>query len=251
MLNQSLQSFVVLGLVFSGASSQAADKAAGSQIETKEFPAAGLKKVEATNRSGAIRISASDAPQASVKVTKTLWAPTCVLEIKRVGDRLLVRVQQSGFVNSDDCRADLEIQTPKNVDLEIAEGSGPVDLKGIEGALSFKIGSGNLTGDGHFTKLAGQSGSGDVNLTGVAGGGKLDSGSGDFQLKFAKASLKGALEINVASGNAELLFPKGSKVQTQLTAVSGKVTNELGEAKNADFKVAMKAASGNLTIKSY
>lgn len=247
VLKRTLWNFSVLGMAFSAATAQAADK----KLESKEFPAAELRKVDAANRSGALRIAASDAPQASVKVTKTLWAPTCVLETKRVGDRLIVRVQQSGFVDSDDCRADIEILTPKSVDLEIAEGSGPVDIKGIEGALSFKIGSGNLNGEGRFSKLAGQSGSGHVNLTGVAGGGKLDSGSGNFQLKFASVPLKGELEINIASGDAELLFPIGSKVQSHLTAVSGKVINELGETKNAEFNVAMKAASGNLTIKSY
>ncbi len=226
-------------------------KAAGSVVETKEFPTAGLSNLEATNRSGAIRITADRGAKAKVRVSKTVWAPTCVLTLERVDDRLVVRVEQSGFVDSDDCRADVDIRVPKSVNLTIAEGSGTVDIKGIEGKLDFKIGSGNLKADGQFAIVSGESGSGDVTVKGLVGGGKLDSGSGNFEVRFAKTALKGELEINVASGNAKLFFPKGTKVQSHLTVASGKVVNELGDSENADFKVAMKAASGNLTIKSY
>jgi len=226
-------------------------KAAAPTIETREFPASGLSNVEATNRSGAIRISSDRGPKVKVRVSKTLWAPTCVLTVERVEDRLLVRVEQSGFVDSDDCRADVDIRVPKSVDLTIAEGSGTVDIKGIEGKLDFKIGSGRFRADGVFATVTGASGSGNVTVNGLAGGGKLDSGSGSFELKFAKSELKGELEINVASGNANLFFPKGARVQSKLTAVSGKVVNELGESANAEFTVAMRTASGNLTIRSY
>jgi hypothetical protein len=226
-------------------------KAAAPAIENNEFPAAGLSNVEATNRSGAIRISAERGPKVKVRVSKTVWAPTCVLTVERVDERLVVRVEQSGFVDSDDCRADVDIRVPKTVNLTIAEGSGPVDIKGVEGNLDFKIGSGNLKAEGRFAIVTGESGSGNVTVKGLAGGGKLDSGSGNLELKFAQAALKGAIEINVASGNANLFFPKGTKVQSKLTAASGKLTNELGESTNAEFTVAMRAASGNLTIKSY
>jgi len=241
----------LIGLLLAGGSLVGVSNAAAPVVETKDFPAEGLKVVDAHNRSGLIRVTAHGGPKAIVKVTKNEWAKTCVLELKRVDDRLVVRVQQSGFVDSDDCRADVEIQAPKNVNLDLREGSGLVDIKGIEGALKYRLGSGNVKADGRFASVDGESGSGNVTVLGLVGGGVLNSGSGTIDLKFAKSALKGALEINSASGNAHLLFPKGAKVSSELTAASGKLVNELGQHPAADFKVAMKAASGNLTVKSY
>lgn len=242
----------IVGFLLAGGSLVGVSNAASPKIETKDFPVEGLKVVDVHNRSGFIHITAHSGPKAIVKITKNEWAKTCVLELKRVGDRLVVRVEQSGFVDSDDCRADVEIKAPKNVDLDLREGSGVVEIKGIEGAMKYRLASGTIKADGRFTSVDGESGSGDVTVNGLTGGGVLHSASGAIDLKFAKVpAIKGELEINVASGDAKLLFPKGAKVSAELTAASGHLVNELGQAKDPEFKVSMKAASGNLTVKSY
>lgn len=224
---------------------------AKATVEAKEFDVRGLKRLGVENRSGLIRVTATTRAKAVVNARKNEFSKTCRLVMEKKDDLLAVQVKQDGFADTDDCKVDLEIQVPKAVALMIKQGSGDVEINGIEGDLGFKIGSGRVTADGRFPKVEGDSGSGTVRLKGLAGGGVLNSGSGNYELTYAKSAQNGDLQVNVASGNAVLHLPKGSKVQAKLSSVSGRVTNELGETENADFKINMSAASGNLTVKSY
>jgi DUF4097 and DUF4098 domain-containing protein YvlB len=193
----------------------------------------------------------SRASKATIVATKVLFAKTCKLLMDRVGDKLVVHVKQTGFVNSDDCQVDLELKVPKAVTLDLTLGSGDVELRGTDGALKFKMGSGRIEGSGRFATINGESASGSVRLTGLAGGGTLKSGNANYDLTFARVLLKGELEFTLAAGNAYFYVQKGTKLETKLTSASGKVDNAVGETAGADFKVSMKAASGNLSIKSY
>ncbi|MEK6774530.1 MAG: DUF4097 family beta strand repeat-containing protein [Bdellovibrionota bacterium] len=223
-----------------------------AETENKEFESKGLNEVSVENISGKVTVSAFEGAKASVVATKNKFSDKCKMSIDRSGNKLVLKVEKSGGVfSSDECDVDFEVKVPKAVDLSLNVGSGNMIINGIHGALNFKVGSGNTSADGSFKKIDGMSGSGNVTVKGLNGGGGIKTGSGEINLTFTNKSLKGELDLKAGSGNATLLFPKGSKVKTNFFAGSGQVSNELGDNPNALFLVSMKAGSGNLKIKSY
>lgn len=220
--------------------------------ETKEFDSNGLAIVSVENTSGKVLITAATESKASVVATKNIFSDKCKMTIDRSGTKLVIKVEKTNsFFSKEDCDVDFEVKVPKAVSLNLAIGSGNLTVNGIQGDLAFKVGSGDILADGIFKKIDGKSGSGKIVVNGLTGGGELKSGSGEIDLKYAISSLNGELVIKTGSGDSTILFPKGSKVNTQFNAGSGKLMNELGDNSSAAFKVSMKAGSGDLKIRSY
>lgn len=224
---------------------------AAATSEVRELEAKGLKQVVVENISGKVSVLKTEAAKATVSVNKNVFSNKCSLTIDKVNDKLVVKVERSkGLFSSENCDADFEVKVPKSMDLDLTVGSGSLDVRGIQGALVFKLGSGNLNAEGIFSSLNGKSGSGTVSVQGLTGGGELKSGSGAISLGFVAPLSKGELDIKSGAGDATLTFPKGMKVKTKFAAGSGLVTNELAATAEADFSVAMKAGSGDLKIKA-
>lgn len=243
--------FVLNALVANGAEAAATGSSVGANQISKEIDAKGLNELILKNRAGSAVVSSTTGAKAKVVAVKKRFSPTCKLTIERVGTRLIVENKQTGFVNSDDCEVQFQIDVPKLIQLDLSQGSGDLRVKEIDGALKFNLGSGQMKADGRFTKIDGHTGSGGAKIWGLEGGGSLATGSGDFDINFAKAPVSGALDINIASGNATVSFPKASRVHTEFTSVSGTLDNKLGDTADAGFRLSMKAASGNLTVKGY
>ncbi len=220
--------------------------------ESKEFEVKDLTGVSVENTSGKVFITETDTEKAYVVATKNKFGDKCKSKVERSGNKLVIKVEKaSSFFSTEECNIDFQVKVPKNVDLDIALGSGNLSVKGIHGDLAFKIGSGDILADGTFKKISGISGSGKVALRGLTGGGELKTGSGDMDLTYAGTSLNGELDLKTGSGRATILFPKGTKIKTHFKAGSGELSNELGETREAPFKVSMKTGSGDLKIKSY
>ncbi|MBK9323748.1 MAG: DUF4097 family beta strand repeat protein [Bdellovibrionaceae bacterium] len=219
--------------------------------EVKEFDSAGLVEVKVENMSGLVSVSTGEGNKAIVSATKNKFSDKCKMTIEKVDRKLLVKVEKSGIFSTGDCDVNFEIKTPKSVNVDVSSRSGDLKVTGTQGKLDFKIGSGNVLADGEFKNLDGKSGSGDVTVKGLSGGGELKTGSGAITLTFATSKLNGSIDIKSGSGNATLLFPKGSLVMTNYKAGSGEMTNELGDNPKAEFKISMKAGSGDLKIKTY
>lgn len=219
--------------------------------ETKDFDSKGLTSVSVLDHSGKVTISKIDGSKAIVTTTKNKFSDKCKMTEEKSGNQLVLKVEKGpGFMDSDECDVDFEIKVPKTVDLELMLGSGNIKITGIEGALSYKMGSGDLTAEGAFKKVDGKAGSGNVSMKGLNGPGEFRSGSGDLKLSYSSVPTTGEVNIRAGSGDATVSFPKGSKIKTDFKAGSGKLTNELGDNPSASFAVSMKAGSGNLNVKA-
>ena len=226
--------------------------AAFAAQESKEFESNGINTVLVENTSGNVSISATDANKAAVVATKNRFSDQCKMTVDRSGHKLVIKVEKvSRFFNTEECNVDFQVKVPQSTNLDLTIGSGDLLIKGVQGTLNFKMGSGNISADGNFQKAEGKSGSGKIVLKGLSGGGNIMSGSGDIDLMYASGALKGELDLKTGSGDAIVLFPKGTQVKTSFTAGVGELSNELGDNPRAKFKVSMKAGSGNLKIKSY
>jgi len=222
-----------------------------AETVVKTFNSRGVKAIKVKNSSGSVRVVSSATQKTEVQISKKDFGPDCAYEIREDGSQLMVRVYTDAMILTDSCVADITIKAPQTVNLELAQGSGSADISGITGTLTFSSGSGNISADGIFQKVSGLTGSGNVTLKGLSGGGSVKVGSGDMNITYLRKPLKGELDLVSGSGDAQVRFPKGTKVRTNFSAGSGTMTNELGESESAEFGVSMKAGSGDLKVGTY
>jgi DUF4097 and DUF4098 domain-containing protein YvlB len=222
-----------------------------ANTEIKEINASNLSRMELSIQSSQVTIKGIESSIAKVTTTKHKFSDKCELKIEKVGRKLIVAVNKTGIFALNDCKVDFLVEVPKAIDLELKVGSGQVKIEGIDGELDYLLGSGDLIAEGKFSEIEGKSGSGSVTVKGLTGGGDIKIGSGRLNLTFATTLLKGELDVKTGSGDAELVFPKGSKVRTSFRAGRGELLNELGDVADAPFRVSMKSGSGDLNIKSY
>jgi DUF4097 and DUF4098 domain-containing protein YvlB len=215
---------------------------------SKEFDADILQAVSVINTSGNVEISVSTSDKATVTARKILFPEGCQLVIEQSGGKLLVEtVEPGGWGKS--CRVDFDIRIREATSLDIRNGSGDLDVEGIQGELEFKLGSGDVKVAATVTDLDGTSGSGDVKISGLTGNVKLKTGSGDIELSYDSLPRPGKLKVNSGSGDITIYIPAGSSILTDLSTGSGKIYNEIGDSSGAPFKIIMKSGSGDLGIK--
>jgi hypothetical protein len=242
---RSEMSFV--SLLFSVITAMAATPAGNPNTEYREYDFNALEKIRVTNTSGKITVNPMPAQKVIIAITKKKFSERCTADITRPSiDLVLVEVNKPlGEV----CEADIDLQVPKDVALDITSGSGGVAITGNDGALHFSLGSGSLIAKGDFKSIDGKSGSGDVKIEGLTHGGNINVGSGRVELSFLD-NPQGQFDVKTGSGAATLKFPKDSKINAALEAGSGATTSEF-ENNPSGYGVSVKSGSGDLTVKSY
>lgn len=74
-------------------------------------------------------------------------------------------------------------------------------------------------------------------------------GSGTAKITYLTVPEIGKFDLKSGSGLVELTMPANAKIQTNFVSFGGKMTNEIGDTKDAKFKVSVKSGAGNLHIK--
>jgi len=222
----------------------------GSWADTvsKEFDADILQAVSVINTSGNVEIAVSTSDKATVTARKIRFPEGCQLVIEQSGGKLFVETVEPGGWNKS-CRVDFDIRVREAVSLDIKNGSGDLEVEGIQGEIEFKLGSGDVKVAATVTDLDGTSGSGDVKVSGLTGNVILKTGSGDIELSYTSPPRRGKLRVNSGSGDITIYFPEGSSILTDLSTGSGKIYNEIGDSSSAPFNITMKSGSGDLSIK--
>jgi len=235
-------------LMLTGSIAFAAVFTGTSAPEAREYQALGVEKIHVENTSGKITITPMLVDKINILATKRKFPENCTFHSEKSDyAEIIVRVERNA---GQDCEVDIEIQAPKEVDLHVMSGSGNVNITGIEGKLTFNVGSGSVTAKGKFKKIEGKSGSGRVDLDGLTSGGNISVGSGPVNLRFLEYPM-GRMDVKTGSGDANIAFPKGSKIQATLDTGSGAVVNELGTSESAEFGINVKTGSGDLKVKEY
>jgi hypothetical protein len=221
-----------------------------ANTETKEFDGSKIKTIEVQNMSGSIRVTGESRANVSVTTEKVKFGEKCTLEVKQDNSKIFVKVdRKTGLWTSDSCEVNVSVSTPQAVSLDLKNGSGPIDVKNTKGSVEYKIGSGQVKIDAQVEKLNGKSGSGSTDVKGVLADVSITAGSGSIKITYPAVPSKGELNIKSGSGNAEVWMPAGAKIMTDVMQGSGKTYNELGDSKDAPYKISFKAGSGNLDIK--
>lgn len=216
--------------------------------DVREYDGLGIEKLHIENTSGRITISVADRPRVFITATKVTFPEKCAFITEKSDfSEVIVRVERPVGL---DCKVDLDIQIPKEMNLNVWSGSGHIDITGIEGDLAFNVGSGSVTANGKFSKIEGKSGSGNVTINGVNGGGNLSVGSGSVDLRMLE-NVQGALDVKTGSGDANLAFAKGSRIKAELATGSGNLSNEIDTSDRADYGISVKTGTGDLKVKAY
>jgi DUF4097 and DUF4098 domain-containing protein YvlB len=139
---------------------------------------------------------------------------------------------------------DIDVETVTGA-AKLKSGSGAVVAGQVDEALLVTTGSGNVSvhQSGHSAKLT--AGSGDISIGELAGQVVTKSGSGDVEVgrlggslltKSGSGSLtvrratSGSVKANGASGNISIGVEEGTAAWLDVSTVSGRVSQELGEA---------------------
>lgn len=99
-----------------------------------------------------------------------------------------------------DAAIDLEVSLPRNLDLEVEDGSGECEIRSVGGRLDLDDGSGDVLLADIGGDVEVEDGSGDLRLEKMGGSVRIDDGSGDIVLKGAG----GDVDIEDGSGGMRL-----------------------------------------------
>jgi len=94
----------------------------------------------------------------------------------------------------------LSIKIPKNMILDIDDGSGDIFIEDIDNDIDIDDGSGDIEMENIVGRLDISDGSGDFRLTDVVGDVRLEDGSGEIFIN----NVKGDIDLNDGSGDIEL-----------------------------------------------
>ncbi len=184
--------------------------AAAAQGHAKEFAqrvqADPNGTVEISNVAGRVTVTSWDRSEVDVK--GELGESVQRVEVTSSGSRTFVKVVLPSM-GTHDGDADLDIQVPKSVNLDVSVVSADISVSGVQGSQTLKTVSGDIRSDLSTPRFQGKTVSGDIRLRGsskpsdmhletVSGDIVLDRGAGDVEATTVSGDLR--LEIDPAHG---------------------------------------------------
>lgn len=163
-----------------------------------------------------------------------------LLTLEKVGSRAVLVAKHkstSGFWNGDSPRIDLVVKVPKNLILDIDDGSGSISVTNINNLVEIDDGSGEIHVNNINGDLIIEDGSGEIEVSNVSGNIDIEDGSGELFVKEVGGS------VNIDDGSGDLT----------LRHIGGKVTIDDGsggiEVTDAGGLTITESGSGGLKVK--
>ncbi|GIP08471.1 DUF4097 family beta strand repeat-containing protein [Paenibacillus macerans] len=128
---------------------------------------------------------------------------------------------------------------------EIKLGSGNIKINELQGALTAKATSGNITASGVEGPVEASLGSGNIKFTDFTGNGKLKSTSGNITLENQRSD---SLDIAVQSGSVKLSIDPQFRGVYDLRTKSGSITAPESPQQSEDV-VKVRTTSGDIRIR--
>lgn len=141
-------------------------------------------------------------------------------------DARLVSNFDSGFFGGHGARVDLVVDVPARLSLDVDDGSGSIDVNGIEGATRIVDGSGSITISAAGGDIAIDDGSGSIDIRDAAGNVDLEDGSGSIDVRGVRGSVMiddGSGGIVVSNVDGDLTIPEAGSGGVRFTDVRGRV----------------------------
>jgi hypothetical protein len=163
---------------------------------------------------------------------------------KRGGKAVLLSKIKSGFSVSGlfkhkEARINLDLRVPKNLDLDIEDGSGLIEISAVNGSVELEDGSGSILMTDIGGNVSIEDGSGSTVVENIGGNFKINDGSGGIKV----TKVDGDVSVDDSSGTISIYQVKGS---VEVEDGSGGIIID-----GVDKDVWIKGAgSGSLTIRN-
>jgi hypothetical protein len=188
-----------------------------------------------------ITVDSGDVDEAPGFVEKRLY-----LDLERDGDRAVLKAGfRPGWGWDGDAAVDLDVRMPAELALEIDDGSGPITIDGISGAVRIDDGSGPIeltrTGDVEIDDGSGSirlentgavkidDGSGSITIVRAAGDVYVEDGSGTIEIRGVQGSVTvddGSGDIEIDDVEHDLIIEEEGSGSLRYTNVRGVVDNQ-------------------------
>ena len=215
--------------------STAAFSATPGQIESKEFEASQIKKLEISLPKGDVTLTGSKtAKKITVAIEKIHFDPKCKFQTTESGGTLKIEVlNESGLFEKINCLSKIKIEAPASLkEIEASTASGNLQFAGVDSVIDFKTASGNVDIKGEMLKT----------ITGK-------TASGNISLSFMNCPKRADIDLLTASGDADIRLGTNCKIRVNHKSAAGELFNEMGDSEDYQVLISMKSASGDLKIK--
>lgn len=235
-MRRLLSTIVIAGLVTSPAAAQRDDDYTAAR--DAQLDARGARSLRVEAKAGLLRIEGRSGltevrVRGTARASQESWLQDIQLRTDRRGDELQVIVDIPSWSWSGVGHAykglDLVIEVPPALALDIADGSGSIELRGV-GAVRVHDGSGEIEAVDVAGNVEIDDGSGEISLRGIQGDVRIEDGSGE-------------VEIDDVRGNVDII-DDGSGSLT-VSRVTGWV--QVNDAGSGSVRVA--DVGGDLTVR--
>lgn len=151
------------------------------------------------------------------------------LSLEQKGNRaiLVSEIKSSHFFFSfREARIDLTVSVPKNLDLDIDDGSGSIEVRDIVGDISLDDGSGEIQIENVQGNLKIDDGSGEIEVRDVSGDVLIDDGSGEITVNSVGGNVTvsdGSGSINIQDVEKDVILKETGSGGENISNVKGRV----------------------------
>jgi DUF4097 and DUF4098 domain-containing protein YvlB len=218
---------ILAGLVLAGCTLTEGFEYSGTASSTEVMPLGGVEVVEFRLGSEDVEVVSKEDTDATF-IIKKAWKANdkeygqklldeVEITIERDGDRLVIKREGSkvrdgwDMITKGYVSIDITVTIPADVRLDIATGSGDIDLDDRTAPVKVSTGSGDVVAAQMGAGFEMDTGSGDIHLRSVNGLFKFSSGSGDIRVD----EVYGRVETSSGSGDVDIDLVRGDvKVST-------------------------------------
>jgi len=228
----------------------------------------GIKRLVFDNPRGNVKISGTDSQQAQIAGRKLVRAfshedadranQDSSVTVTAEGERLVVRVSQTGSVNNRRVTVDLDVSIPRGLIVEARANTGDYEIDGVNGDVDLTDGRGDVRlsqmgGNArlmvdHSSLIRASSVKGNVDLDGAGADVDLEDIGGQVTVN---GSFDGSLDFkNLAK---PLLFTGTRNTEVHVAAVPGVISMDLSRfsGKNLVGPIRLMTASRDVTLEDF
>lgn len=145
------------------------------------------------------------------------------------------------------CGIDYAGLIPAHVDVEVSLGSGPATVRNTSGSVDLRTTSGSIDAYDVVGDLTASATSGSILGMGLASGNvAATADAGSIFLEFADAPSE--VQAATASGNIEVLVPRGQSYRVLTDSAGGRVNIDVATDPDAESTIALRTTSGSVTV---
>jgi DUF4097 and DUF4098 domain-containing protein YvlB len=233
---------------------------------TKTFNLERSAKVRVDTSDANIRVTSCDCSSVTARITTQGWKiggdGINVLD-HQTGDQVGIEVRfprHALQMNWQNRRVDIELNVPREADLDLHTGDGNVDVQGVKGSILLRSGDGNLKLSDLQGTLKAETGDGNIDMRNVRGDLTLHTGDGRIDVSGIDGSFRAetgdgrvhvngrfdVLDVRTGDGGIDAVASEGSKLEAnwRLNTGDGNLNLRLPATIAAD--VELHTSDGNI-----